>query len=73
MGKEERRAFDEALTSMDSLSAESKLSVANLSTSVTFQVNHSSLPKMAFGRNILKYNCYLNSSSSFLLRRKMSH
>ena len=54
MGKEERRAFDEALTSMDSLSAESKLSVANLSTSVTFQVNHSSLPKMAFGRNILK-------------------
>ena len=41
------KSKNEALTSMDSLAAESELSSANLSTSVTLRVIHSSLPKIA--------------------------
>jgi hypothetical protein len=37
---------------MDSLSAESKLSSANLSTSVTLRVIHSSIPKIAPQKNL---------------------
>jgi hypothetical protein len=44
---------------MASLSAESKLSSANLSTSVTLRVHHSSLPKIASQQNPKK-SCYPN-------------
>jgi hypothetical protein len=40
---------------MDSLSAESKLSSANLSTSVTLWVIHSPMPKIAPQENLKKY------------------
>ena len=52
MGMKEWRASDEALTYMASLSAESKLSSANLTTSVTLRVIHSSLPKIASQKNL---------------------
>jgi hypothetical protein len=45
------KSKNEALTYMDSLSAESKLSSANLSTSVTLRVIHSSMPKIAPQKN----------------------
>ena len=48
------KSKNEALTYMASLPAESKLSSAKLSTSVTLRVSHSSMPKMAFGRKIKK-------------------
>ena len=41
------KSKNEALTYMASLSAESELSIANLSTSVTLRVSHSSMPKIA--------------------------
>jgi hypothetical protein len=41
------KSKNEALTYMASLPAESKLSIANLPTSVTLRVSHSSMPKIA--------------------------
>jgi hypothetical protein len=41
------KSKNEALTYMVILTSESELSSANLSTSVTLWVNHSSMPKIA--------------------------
>jgi hypothetical protein len=51
-GHRRMKSKNEALTYMDSLTAESKLSSANLSTSVTLRVIHSSMPKIASQENI---------------------
>ena len=60
------KSKNEALTSMASLSAESELSSAKLTTSVTLRVIHSSMPKMAFGRKILKYICLIPISLTLM-------